>query len=562
MDRGGRGGRGGRGMDRGGRGGRGGRGNYRSREPQHEPEPPTMDPEEPPMRFADEPFSDPVKAAVEAMGFTEATPIQTGAIPPLMNGRDVIGQAQTGTGKTAAFGIPLIEAASTGRRGLVLAPTRELAKQVQQELQAIGKGSPVEAICIVGGAPFRDQLRALERHPNAIIVATPGRIVDHLGRGTIDLSDVSLFVLDEADEMLSMGFQDELDAIIETLPQERQNVLFSATMAPAVERLARKTLNDPVTVRAAHGPAPTIRQCHVQVAGRDRVDAISRILEAEDPTSVLVFARTRARVDDLVDQLRPMGADALHGGMSQPVREGVMRRFRDQTTRILVATDVAARGLDVETIDLVLHDELPTDVDTYIHRIGRTGRAGREGTSIILVTPGKLRRMAPFERVAGNIARYTVPDDEAIAAARATRLVDEVRAIQPSDAAREAMATLLSSGLTAQEVGERVLESMLGRQPETAAPEPNSGETTGLALKVGHMDQIHPGSLVGLLTNAGGLPASAVGRIDILEKMSVVEVPRADIERVCEALARARLSGRPLLPREADDWSFRTTPRH
>jgi ATP-dependent RNA helicase DeaD len=537
-----------------------GKGKYRPPQRTQEAEPAaTVDPNAAPVRFEDLAVSDAIKAAVEAMGFTEATPIQGATIPLLLEGRDIIGQAQTGTGKTAAFGIPLIEAARHGRRGLVLAPTRELAKQVQQELQSISKGSPVEAICIVGGASFKDQVRALQRHPKAIVVATPGRVVDHLSRKTMDLSDIGIFVLDEADEMLSMGFQDELDAIVAALPPVRQNVLFSATIAPAVERLAKSALTDPVTVRAAQGALPNIRQGFVELAGRDRVEAIGRILEAEDPKAALLFARTRARVDELVEVLKPLGAEALHGGMQQAVRESVMKRFRDGGTRLLVATDVAARGLDVESIGLVLHDDLPGDVDTYTHRIGRTGRAGRSGLSILMIGPGRVRSLWGLEHATGKLERYTVPGDAEIAAAKARRRVAELQAIEPSPAARHALRELLATGMDAAEIAARLIESSLAKAVEL--PAPTVPGTTGLALKVGKMDNINPGSIVGVLINVGGLRASDIGRIDILDKMCVAEVPTAEVDRLCDALAGVRLSGRGLLPRAAPDWRFKMAPR-
>ncbi len=509
------------------------------------------------LQFSDLPLREATQKAIEAMGFTETTPIQGEAIPALLEGRDLVGQAKTGTGKTAAFGIPLIEAAADGRRGLVLAPTRELAVQVQKELQAIGKGSPVDVVCLIGGAPFHIQARALERHPNAMIVATPGRIVDHLGRGTISLDDVSLLVLDEADEMLSMGFADELDTIVQALPKERQTVMFTATLAPHVEKLAKKALHDPVTVRMGAGAAPDVRQGFCTVAGRDRPAAIGKIIEAEQPRLTLLFARTRARVEELTNELLHLKAEALHGGMGQPQRDAVMKRFRSGQVQLLIATDVAARGLDVEEIDLVLHDEPAVDVDTYIHRIGRTGRAGRSGTSILFIGPGKIKRLGPVRRAAGRLEEYTLPDEAELAVIRSARLVQDLRDIEPTEAARIAFKEAVAAGMDPQDIAIRALESMM-----VPAPEPVEVVRPGaVALKVGKMDNVHPGAIVGVLTNAAGMRASDVGRIDILEKMSVVEVPESDVQRVCDALGRVRLSGRPLLPRAADDWRFKAAPR-
>lgn len=509
--------------------------------------------------FTDLGLSDATLGALESMGFSEATPIQAETIPALLEGRDVIGQARTGTGKTAAFGVPLIEAARNGRRGIVLTPTRELATQVQKELQAIGKGSPVDVICLIGGAPFHTQSQAIRRHPQAIIVATPGRVCDHLGRGTLNLQDIDIFVLDEADEMLSMGFQDELDTIVAAMPKERQTVLFSATLAPAIEKLAKKALHDPATIRMGQGAAPDVRQGYCVVSGRDRIEAIGKILEAESPRATLLFCRTRARVEELVDALSHIKAEALHGGMGQPVRESVMRRFREGKAQLLVATDVAARGLDVNEIDLVLHDEPAGDSETYIHRMGRTGRAGRSGTSILFIGPGKQHRLNNLKRVAGKIEQYTLPNEQEMGRIRSRRVVENLTQHEPGDAAMAAFRSAIESGMDAQDIALRALEGLMTKEaaPE---PEPTRAGPSALALKVGTMDQVHAGAILGVLTNAGGLRAEDVGRIDILEKMSVVEVPEDQVPRLIESLGRVRLSGRPLLPRQAEDWRFKTPP--
>ncbi len=511
------------------------------------------------IRFADLPLNEKTLAALEAMGFTETTPIQGEAIPALLEGRDLIGQAKTGTGKTAAFGVPLIEASREGRRGLVLAPTRELAKQVQQELQAIGKGSPVDVICLIGGAPFGDQARALQRHPNAILVATPGRVIDHLGRGTLDLREMSMFVLDEADEMLSMGFADELDQIVAALPKERQTVLFTATLAPQIEKLAKKTLVDPVTIRMGAGAAPDIRQGYAIVAGRDRADAVQKIIEAENPRATLLFARTRARVEELVNELQHLKAEALHGGMGQPQRDGVMKRFREGKAELLVATDVAARGLDVNEIDIVLHDEPAGDVDTYIHRIGRTGRAGRSGASIVFIGPGKVNRLGAVRRAVGKLEQYVLPDEAELATIRSNRVIASLGDKEPSEGAIAAFKQAIADGMDAEDIAMRAIEALMIPVPEVQAPVSNS--PSALALKVGKMDNVSPGAIVGVLTNAGGLRGEDVGRIDILEKMCVVEVPADRIEQLCETLGRVRLSGRPLMPRPAEDWRFKAPTR-
>jgi ATP-dependent RNA helicase DeaD len=518
------------------------------------------------MRFSEMSIHPATLSALEAMGFEEATPVQAETIPLLLQGKDLVAQAQTGTGKTAAFGIPLVEASRAGRRGLVLCPTRELAQQVQRELQAIGKGSPVDVVCLIGGAHFGDQVRALKHHPEAILVATPGRIVDHLGRGTLDLGAIAILVLDEADEMLSMGFQDELEAIVAALPTPRQTMLFTATLASQVERLARTALKDPVTVRAGDrgAAAASVEQRFAPVQPADRAEAIRRILAVEQPKAALLFCRTRDRVETLGEQLKSLSPEILHGGMGQPVRDAAMQRLRSGRTKLLVATDVAARGLDVEEIELVLHDEPAADVDTYIHRIGRTGRAGRSGKSILLLPPGGLRRLQAIQRVAGKLERYEVPTDTAMARAEAQRVLADLANVEPLAQAQAVLAEAEASGLPLREVALRALQRLIVpvqtlATQESAAPEP--GATIGLSLKVGAVDGLRPGDVVGVLVHEGALESSAVGRIDILPHITVVEVPEAEATRLVGALHRAQFRGRRLLPRLAEDWKFKQNRR-
>jgi ATP-dependent RNA helicase DeaD len=518
------------------------------------------------MRFDDLALHPATRTALEAMGFEEATPVQAETIPLLLSGRDVIAQAQTGTGKTAAFGIPLVEASRQSRRGLVLCPTRELAQQVQRELQAIGKGSPFDVVCLIGGASFHDQVRALKHHPDAILVATPGRVVDHLGRGTLDLSGMAMLVLDEADEMLSMGFQDDLEAIVAALPTPRQTMLFSATISPAIERLAQKAMSDPVTVRAgARGAAAaSVAQFYAVLRPADRAEAVRRILAVDRPKAALLFCRTRERVESLGTELQALSPEILHGGMEQRQRDAAMQRVRSGRTRLLVATDVAARGLDVEEIELILHDEPAADVDTYIHRVGRTGRAGRTGRSILFMAPTGQRRLHSIERVAGRLQPYKVPDDQAMVAAQAQRLLAELAAAEPSREAEAVLAEAERSGLDVRTVALRALSRLVapaGAPLAAAEPEPSESATIALSLKVGAMDGLRPGDVVGMLVHEGGLEATAVGRIDILPQLTMVEVPEAASTRLVGALHRAQFRGRRVLPRLAEDWRFKPTRR-
>jgi ATP-dependent RNA helicase DeaD len=298
------------------------------------------------------------------------------------------------------------------------------------------------------------------------------------------------------------------------------------------------------------------------VAGRDRAEAVRRILVAEEPTATLLFARTRERVEELAEALKPVGADALHGGLAQPARDAVMERFRKGKTKLLVATDVASRGLDVEEIELVLHDESAVDVETYIHRIGRTGRAGRKGRSILFVAPGKMHHLAGIQRVTGKLERYDVPDAAALAHLKLGRLVEELTSAVPGDAARSALTRALQMGMTTEDVALRTLEMLMVAESEPEQPNVlAAAATSAISLKVGAMDNVGPGALVGTLCHVGGLRGEDIGRIDILPAISFVEVPAGEVPRLIDALAHATLANRRLMPRAADDWRFRTPAR-
>lgn len=342
-------------------------------------------------------------AAVLALGYEEATPIQREAIPVLLGGRDLLGQAATGTGKTAAFALPLIQVTSGQKlnpgkpRALVLVPTRELAMQVAEAVHRYGKALGATVLPVYGGTSFGQQVRVLSRGVQ-VVVATPGRAVDHLTRGTMDLSEASFVVLDEADEMLDMGFAEDLEAILSRAPKPRQTALFSATMAPHILGLAKNHLTDPVQVsiareRAEPGAVPRVRQTAYLVRRDHKIEALGRVLDMESPTSVIVFCRTRVAVDEVTESMNARGyrSEALHGGFSQDQRERVLGRFRDNRVDLLIATDVAARGLDIEHISHVVNFDVPIDPDAYVHRIGRTGRAGREGVAITFLEPREQR---------------------------------------------------------------------------------------------------------------------------------------------------------------------------
>ncbi len=361
-------------------------------------------------------------ASLTDLGYEEPTPIQRAAIPALLSGRDVLAMAATGTGKTAAFALPLLHRLNTGARAgervaaLVLVPTRELAMQVAEAVHRYGKALDVHALPIYGGAPMEPQLRALKRGVD-VVIATPGRALDHLRRNSLSLAHVRTVVLDEADEMLDMGFADDLEAILEQTPSTRQTALFSATLPPRINAIANGHLNDPVRVKidrevVAAGETARVRQVAYVVTRFHKMAALGRVLDIESPTAAIVFCRTRTEVDELNETLTARGlrAEALHGGLSQDQRDRVMKRFRAKKTDLLIATDVAARGLDVTHVSHVVNFDVPSDAETYVHRIGRTGRAGREGVAITLAEPREHRLLRNIERLTGQpIAVEAVP---------------------------------------------------------------------------------------------------------------------------------------------------------
>jgi ATP-dependent RNA helicase DeaD len=357
-------------------------------------------------------LADSLVKAVTALGYEEPTPVQGATIPLILSGRDLLAQAATGTGKTAAFALPMIQLLAQDKkggrsrtRGVVLVPTRELAMQVAEATHKYARGTGLTVVPLYGGASMMQQIRALERGAD-IVVATPGRALDHLRRSSLSLADVRLLVLDEADEMLDMGFADDIEAILETTPETRQTALFSATMPPRLKAMTTRHLRKPEQVEIARekqaaGKLPRVRQVAYVVARAHKATALQRVLDVESPTSALVFCRTRLEVDTLVETLNAHGyrAEAIHGGMQQRQRETVMARFRAAKADLLIATDVAARGLDIQQLSHVFNYDVPSSPEVYVHRIGRTGRAGREGTAITLAEPREHRLLKSIERI-------------------------------------------------------------------------------------------------------------------------------------------------------------------
>jgi ATP-dependent RNA helicase DeaD len=524
--------------------------------------------------------------ALSGLGYEEPTPIQRTAIPPLLQGRDLLGQAATGTGKTAAFALPILQRMSTdGRRdnpmALVLVPTRELAVQVSQAIHRYGRELGARVLPIYGGQPIGRQLRSLGQGVD-VVVATPGRALDHLGRGTLRLQDLRIVVLDEADEMLDMGFAEDIEAILQSTPEARQTVLFSATMPGRIEGMASRHLRDFMRIEIAREPArpgeaPLVRQSAYVVARAHKPAALGRVLDIEAPDAAIVFCRTREEVDQLTEALNGRGyrAEALHGGMSQEQRDRVMGRLRGGTADLLVATDVAARGLDIEQLTHVVNYTVPSGPDSYIHRIGRVGRAGREGVAITLAEPREHRMLKTIERVTKR--RISVEKVPTSADLRARRLEltraaleesimeDDLNSfrvvVEPLADEFDVMEVALAAVKLAHEAGgaaadEEEIPEVAPRPPREArgrGPGGGRGERrarppaagmTRLFISAGRHAGIRPQDLVGAIAGESRLGGRDIGSIEIADRFSLVEVPESAAQEVIAALRGTTIKGR------------------
>jgi ATP-dependent RNA helicase DeaD len=445
--------------------------------------------------------------AIHDVGYEEPSPIQEQGIPPLLEGLDVIGQAQTGSGKTAAFGLPMLQYVDPSEhdvQGLVLTPTRELCIQVTQALRAYGSRKGVDVVAVFGGAPIRSQQAQL-RAGGHIVVGTVGRVKDLISRHSLMLNACRFVVLDEADEMLDLGFLEDVERILALMPASRQTALFSATMPPAIRRLADRYLYHPVTVKVktATLTVDTVEQFSLEVSAREKPDALARVLEAERPEQAIVFVRTKIRCDQLFRTLRDRGMNvkALHGDMTQGARDGVMISFKDGRLPLLVATDVAARGLDISGVSHVINFDVPTSPDVYVHRIGRTGRVGRSGRGILFYERRQRRELEAIERHAGVKLAPWVKD----AHVAPTPIVAKPR-----------------------------------RHSKPRASEDGIGPLRKLIVAGGRAAGLEPSDIIHAITSASGLDGEAVQNVRVLERFAFVEVPEKDAERVVEQVTAAR----------------------
>jgi ATP-dependent RNA helicase DeaD len=523
--------------------------------------------------------------ALSSLGYEEPTPIQREAIPPLLAGNDLVGQAATGTGKTAAFALPVLQrladdGKSAGPMALVLVPTRELAEQVSQAVHRYGRDLGVRVLPVYGGQPIGRQLRALE-HGVDVVVGTPGRVLDHISRGTLELGGIRTVVLDEADEMLDMGFAEDIEAILAETPTERQTVLFSATMPPRIDGIARRHLRDPIRVQMGRETSetnelPLVRQSAFLVARAHKTAALGRVLDVEAPTAAIVFCRTREEVDQVTETLNGRGyrAEALHGGLSQDQRDRVMGRLRGGNTELLVATDVAARGLDVEQLTHVINYNVPSAPEAYVHRIGRVGRAGREGAAITLAEPREQRMLKAIERLTGQ--RIAVEKLPTVTDLRARRLELTRAALQTSletddlerfrvvidsltdefDVENVALAAVkLLHEAAGGDVDEEEIPSVSpgprdrdstdrGSRGRERSGRPTDEGATRLFVGIGRRAGLRPQDLVGAIAGESGLNAREIGAIQITDRFSLVEVPESAAEMVIKALQQSTIRGR------------------
>lgn len=554
------------------------------------------EPEKPENGFATLGLPDKVVEAVKRVGFEQPSPIQAQTIPLLMQGRDVVGLAQTGTGKTAAFALPVLSQIDPNKRypqALVLAPTRELALQVSDSFQSFADHlGGVHILPIYGGQAYGIQLSGLRRGAQ-VIVGTPGRVIDHLEKGSLDISNLEFLVLDEADEMLNMGFQEDVERILEDTPDSKQVALFSATMPNAIRRISRDYLNDPeeVTVKSETRTNTNITQRYLFTAHRNKLDAITRILEVTEFEAMIVFVRTKNETEEIAEKLRARGfsAAAINGDIAQQQRERTVDQLRDGRLDILVATDVAARGLDVERISHVLNYDIPNDTESYVHRIGRTGRAGRTGEAILFVTPRERRMLRSIERVTNaTIEEMDLPTVDEVNESRKSKFMDSItESLEASDL--QVFKTMVREYSAANNVPMDDIAAALATQAlagdEFLMKEPprdkrdrrdrfdrddrrdrggrgrdrfdrddrgdrrggrrfdDSGNFDTYRLDVGKRQHVRPGAIVGALANEGGLNSKDFGRITIGGDFTLVELPKNLDRAVLDRLEDTRISG-------------------
>lgn len=505
--------------------------------------------------------------AIKEMGFEEATPIQSQAIPVVISGQDVIGQAQTGTGKTASFGIPLLQKVDPSikkTQAIVLSPTRELAIQSTEELHKLSKYMHgVKILPVYGGQDIGRQIKGLKGGVQ-IIIGTPGRIMDHLRRKTIKCEEIKTVVLDEADEMLNMGFREDIETILDYMPQEnRQTVLFSATMPRPIMEITRKYQHDAKTIKITKKEltVPNIEQYYYDVKRHDKIDVLARLLDYYNPKLSVVFCNTKRMVDELVSELQQRGyfAEGLHGDMKQAQRDRVMRKFRTGKTDILIATDVAARGIDVDDVEAVFNYDIPQDDEYYVHRIGRTGRAGREGRAFTFVRGKEVYKLKDIQRYCKTkIIHKPIPSTEDVAHIKAEKIMDNISTIIEEENLHDMIEMIEKqvneADYTAMDIAAAFLKQAIGgvesekdKEEEKSWDFSDTGAEEGMVrlfINIGKNQRVRPGDILGAVAGESNIPGKLVGAIDMYDNYTFVEVPSEYGKDVLKAMKKAKIKGK------------------
>lgn len=501
-----------------------------------------------------------IVAALTDMGFEEPSPIQAATIPLVLEGHDIIGQAQTGTGKTAAFGIPLVQSITDHRhiQALIMTPTRELAIQVAEEVGKIGRTTRIKALPVYGGQPIERQIRALKNNVQ-IVIGTPGRLIDHINRRTIKLDHIKFLVLDEADEMLDMGFVDDMEEIMKNLPAERQTLLFSATMPRPILSLTKKYMKAPksVTITKEELTVPLIEQYYFET--KDKIEGMCRLLDAEIDGKLIIFCRTKKGVDDLAIALSSRGymAEGLHGDLSQNQRDRVMKKFREGSVDILIATDVAARGIDIDNITHVINFDIPQDPESYVHRIGRTGRAGNTGVAMTFITPREFRQLKLIERIVKTkIVRRQLPTAANVIERQREQIISKMQTVLELNNYHDYLpiAESLLDDYSSEELVAAALKLMQEGVKALEAPQEeglsselkNTGARPGMVrlfMNVGRSQKISVRDIVSTIAIEADIPARDIGLINIYDKFTFVEVPEDVAEKVLGAMHKNTIRG-------------------
>lgn len=563
------------------------------------------------LKFEELNLSKEVERAITDMGFEEATPIQSQAIPVILSGKDIIGQAQTGTGKTASFGIPIIETMDSHLKkvqAIVLCPTRELAIQVSEEIGELLKYKKnVKIVPIYGGQSIDRQIRSIQSGVQ-IVIGTPGRVIDHINRGTLKLNDVKMVVLDEADEMLDMGFRDDIELILKQVPRERQTVMFSATMPKQILDLSKKYLNSPEHIRVVHKEmtVPNVNQYYIELKPSMKLEALTRLIDIHNPKLSLVFSNRKKSVDELVSHLQARGysAEGLHGDMKQMMRDRVMAKFRSGKLEVLVATDVAARGIDVDDIDAVFNYDMPQDDEYYVHRIGRTARAGRAGQAFTFVVGKEFRTIKEIERYTKTkIVSMQIPSMKDVEEIRTTTLMNEIKEVIDSEKDLQKYSSiierLVNEDYSSLEIAAGLLKMIIGNEKaEEIVIEENYGkerydrgdrgdkyggrekfskgskgdrygskdkkssfkgsneDMVRLFINVGKNQRVKPNDIVGAIAGETGIPGKSIGEIAIFDKYSFVEVPKKLSEQVVKIMDKNTIKGKTIAMQVANERQY------